>query len=101
VTTLRKLHLAIGFSLVPLVIIQAVTGLLLRLRLAGGPLHTLHTWFKYQFAFTRAVQVAGTVLGVLTAVGLLYLAVSGSVLYLNMRISQARRRRKAHNRAEG
>ena len=99
-TTLRKLHLVIGFTLVPLVIVQAVTGLLLRLRVGHVLLHTLHTWFKYKFDFTRPLQTVGTVLGVVTAVGLLYLAVSGAVLYVNMRVQQWKRAARKRRGAE-
>jgi len=89
---LRKLHLYIGFTLVPLVVIQAVTGLLLRLRISSALLHTVHTWFKYSYDFTGFVRGVGKALGVLTAVGLFLLAVTGAILYMNMRTQQWKRR---------
>jgi uncharacterized iron-regulated membrane protein len=91
---LRKLHLWTGFSLVPLVIIQAVTGLLLRLKVSSALLHTVHTWFKYSYDFTGFARGVGVVLGVLTAVGVFLLSVTGAVIYTNTRIQQWRRRKK-------
>lgn len=94
-TFLRKLHLYIGFAMVPLVIVQALTGLLLRVKVTNALIHSVHTWFKYRFDFAELGRVVGVVAGVLIGAGLLFLAVSGAVLYLNMRIQQWRRRRHA------
>jgi len=95
---LRKLHLYVGFALVPLILVQALTGLLLKLNLSNQLVHTLHTWFKYRFDFTRLALTAGKVLGIAIAAGLVFLALSGGVLYVSMRIQQARRRRRAAGR---
>lgn len=91
---LRKLHLYVGFTLVPLVFIQALTGLLLRLGISSSLLHMVHTWFKYKFDFTALVRVIGLVVGVVVAAGLVILAVSGAILYFNMRIQKAKRARR-------
>ena len=96
--SLRKLHLYVGFALVPLILVQAVTGLLLKLRLSNQLVHTLHTWFKYRFDFPAAAQTAGKALGIVIAAGLAFLAVSGGVLYSVMRVQQLRRRRRPAGR---
>ena len=90
---LRKLHHYVGFTLVPLILIQALTGLLLRLRISSSLLHAVHTWFKYRLDFAAFVRVIGLVVGVVVAVGLVILAVSGATLYLNVRVQSAKRAR--------
>jgi hypothetical protein len=77
---LRKLHLIIGFTLVPFVLITAGTGLYILLTNNYQPLRW-HAWFKYG--------------GVALALGLLFLGVSGGILYTTMRIQQWKRRAKA------
>ncbi len=77
---LRKLHLVVGFTLVPFVLITAGTGLYILLTNNYQPLRW-HAWFKYG--------------GVLLALGLLFLAVSGGILYSTMRIQQWKRKAKA------
>lgn len=79
---LRRLHLIVGFVLAPFLLLQAVTGFVLRLG-RYGPVR-LHNWQLV----TRHVAYA-------LAVGLAFLAVSGAVLYLNMRYQQFKRRKKA------
>ncbi len=76
-TFLRKLHLYLGFTLVPFLVVTAVTGAHI---LLTGSYRTLkwHSWFRWG--------------GLALALGLLLLAVTGSILYLNMRINQWRRR---------
>lgn len=78
---LRKLHLVVGFTLVPFLLVTAVTGVIYLL--APRFYHVLkwHGWFKWG--------------GVALAVGIVFIAVSGAVLYLNMRIQQWKRRAKA------
>ncbi|MCX6842972.1 MAG: hypothetical protein NTX53_11895 [candidate division WOR-3 bacterium] len=81
---LRKLHLIIGFVLVPFLFIQAVTGFAQVLGMFPSLAVRLHSWhviFRY--------------LGLVVATGLAFLAVSGCILYLTMRIQQAKRRAKA------
>jgi multisubunit Na+/H+ antiporter MnhB subunit len=77
---LRKLHLIIGFTLVPFLLVTAVTGLYILLTNNYQPLRW-HAWFKYG--------------GMVLALGLLFLAVSGGILYLSMRIQQWKRKAKA------
>jgi len=74
---LRKLHLIIGFTLVPFLLITTGSGLYILLTNNYSILRW-HSWFKY----------GGMALGL----GLLFLAVSGGVLYLTMRIQQWKRK---------
>uniref|UniRef100_A0A7C4GDV3 Uncharacterized protein n=1 Tax=candidate division WOR-3 bacterium TaxID=2052148 RepID=A0A7C4GDV3_UNCW3 len=79
---LRKLHLVIGFTIAPLLLLQAVTGFLLR-RGDYAPVR-LHNW-----------EVVSRYVAYVLAVGLAFLSVSGGILYMSMRIQQWRRRKKA------
>lgn len=79
---LRRLHLIIGFTLAPFLLLQAITGFFLR-RGNYAPLRW-HSW-----------QVVSHYVAYVLAVGLVFLAVSGAVLYINMRVQQWRRRMKA------
>ena len=83
---LRKLHLLIGFILVPFVLVTAATGLII-LTTGNYQLIRLHSWFKW----------GGMVLGT----GLVFLAISGGILYLTVRIQQARRKRAQAVKARG
>jgi uncharacterized iron-regulated membrane protein len=78
---LRKLHLVIGFTLVPFLLVTAVTGFIYLL--APRFYHVLrwHGWFRWG--------------GLVLAGGLAFLAISGAILYLNMRIQQWKRKAKA------
>ena len=81
---LRKLHLLIGFILVPFLFIQAVTGFVQVLGMFPRLVVRFHSWtivFRY--------------FGLAVATGLAFLAVSGCVLYLSTRIQQAKRKAKA------
>lgn len=75
---LRKLHLVIGFTLVPFLLVTAVTGFIYLL--APRLYHVLrwHGWFKWG--------------GLVLATGLAFLAFSGAILYLNMRVQQWKRK---------
>jgi cytochrome c biogenesis protein CcdA len=77
---LRKLHLIIGFTLVPFLFVTAGTGLYILFTNNYQPLRW-HAWFKYG--------------GMILALGLLFLAVSGGILYLTMRIQQWKRKARA------
>ena len=77
---LRKLHLVIGFTLVPFLLVTAGTGLYSLLTNDYQHLRW-HGWFKYG--------------GMALALGLLFLAVSGGILYTTMRIQQWKRKAKA------
>jgi uncharacterized iron-regulated membrane protein len=81
---LRKLHLVIGFVLVPFMFIQAVTGFAQVLGMFPPLVVRLHSW-----------RIIVHYFGLVVATGLAFLAVSGGILYLTMRIQQARRRAKA------
>ncbi len=96
---LRKLHLYFGFVLAPLILLQAVTGFLLKTKVSSELVHTLHTWFKYKYDFTSFAMTLGRVLGIAIAAGLVFLALTGGVLYVNMRVQQLRRWRQ--HRAAG
>ena len=85
---LRKLHLVIGFTLVPFLLIQAVTGFAQVLGMFPSLVVRLHSWVIIVHYF-----------GLVVATGLAFLAVSGGVLYLSMRIQQAKR--KAAQRKKG
>lgn len=81
---LRKLHLIIGFTLVPFLFIQAVTGFAQVLGMFPPLVVRLHSWHIIVRYFGQVV-----------ATGLAFLAVSGGILYLSMRIQQAKRKAKA------
>jgi uncharacterized iron-regulated membrane protein len=81
---LRKLHLLIGFILVPFLFIQAVTGFVQVLGMFPPLVVRLHSWVII-FRF----------FGLLVATGLAFLAVTGCILYLSQRIQQAKRKAKA------
>lgn len=77
-TQLRKLHLVIGFTLVPFILVTAATGFII-LTTGSYQLIRWHSWFKW----------GGMVLGA----GLLFLAISGGILYATMRLQQWKRKR--------
>ena len=81
---LRKLHLLIGFILVPFLFIQAVTGFAQVLGMFPSLVVRLHSWTIVFRSF-----------GLLVATGLAFLAVTGCILYLSQRIQQAKRKAKA------
>jgi len=81
---LRKLHLLIGFILVPFLFIQAVTGFVQVLGMFPSLVVRLHSWVII-FRF----------FGLLVATGLAFLAVTGCILYLSQRIQQATRKARA------
>jgi len=81
---LRKLHLVIGFTLVPFLLIQAVTGFAQVLGMFPSLVVRLHSWVIIVHYF-----------GLVVATGLAFLALSGGVLYLSMRIQQWKRKAKA------
>ena len=81
---LRKLHLVIGFTLVPFLLIQAVTGFVQVLGMFPSLVVRFHSWYVIFRYF-----------GLLVATGLAFLAVTGCILYLSQRIQQAKRKAKA------
>jgi hypothetical protein len=75
---LRKLHLVIGFTLAPFVLIAAATGPIMMLT-RNYHLVKWHSWFKWG--------------GMVLAIGLVFLAISGGILYSVMRLQQWKRKR--------
>ena len=75
---LRKLHLVVGFTLVPFLLVTAVTGVIYLLLPRYYQVLRWHGWFKWG--------------GLVLAAGLAFLAVSGAILYLSMRIQQWKRK---------
>lgn len=78
---LRKLHLYIGLTLVPFLLVTAVTGIIYVLSPRMYQVLKWHGWFKWG--------------GLVLAVGVAFLAVSGAVVYLHMRIQQWKRRARS------
>jgi len=78
---LRKIHLIIGFVLVPFLFVQAVTGFAQVLGMFPPLVVRLHSW-----------HIIVRYFGLVVATGLAFLAVSGGILYLTMRIQQAKRK---------
>lgn len=89
-TLFRKLHLYVGIVLALFLLIQAVTGFLLRLRISGPVAHLVHTWLKY----ARSGQGIGLVVGLVLAVGLAWLAISGAMLFVNTQLHKAKRAKR-------
>ncbi|MBN2465757.1 hypothetical protein JXD38_09095 [candidate division WOR-3 bacterium] len=77
-TGLRKLHLVIGFTLVPFLLVTATTGIIYLLMPRFHYVLRWHSWFTWG--------------GLVLAAGLAFLAISGAILYLSMRIQQWKRR---------
>jgi uncharacterized iron-regulated membrane protein len=78
---LRKLHLIVGFTLVPFLLIQAVTGFVQVLGMFPRLVVRLHSW-----------HIIVRYFGLVVATGLAFLAVTGGVLYLSMRVQQWERK---------
>ena len=78
---LRKLHLLLGIVLALPLLIQAVTGFLLRVGFVTPAAYLVHTW---AFIWKHIVFIL--------APGLALLVVSGSVIYISQRIQQRKRR---------
>jgi uncharacterized iron-regulated membrane protein len=90
---LRKLHRILGVWIALLVLLQVTGGMLLRLGVFSSFFYTVHTWFKY--VPTRTLAVSGAVVAVLLGLSLATQAVSGVIMYLNMKVQQAKRKAKA------
>ena len=92
---LRKLHLYVGIVLALFLLVQAVTGFLLRLRLSGPVSHLVHTWLKY----AQSGQGIGLFVGLVLAVGLAWLAISGVMLFVNTQLQKAKRAKRLKEQA--
>jgi uncharacterized iron-regulated membrane protein len=92
---LRRLHLYVGIVLALFLLVQAVTGLLLRLRVSGPVSHLLHTWLKY----ARSGQGIGLFVGLVLAVGLAWLVISGVMLFVNTQVQKAKRAKRRKEQA--
>jgi hypothetical protein len=89
-TGLRKLHRIVGLCIAPLVLLQVVGGVLLRLDVQSPFFYNVHTWFKY--GPVAGMAIAGAVVAVLLGLALGTQAVSGAVMYVGLKIQQARRK---------
>ncbi len=87
---LRKLHRIVGLAIAPLVLLQVAGGVLLRLKVQSSFFYNVHTWFKYRPA--AALAILGAVVATLLGLSLATQAVSGTVMYLSLRIQQAKRK---------
>jgi len=77
---IRKLHRYTGITIAPLVLLQAVTGFLLRLDSLQRNVRLLHNWS----------QVSKYVAFVL-ATGLAFMAVTGSIIFIQMWLQRRKR----------
>jgi uncharacterized iron-regulated membrane protein len=98
---LRKLHRVLGLTIAPLVLLQAVGGVLLRLKVTSPFLYSIHTWYKYNPGLVPAIGVVTIAVAVLLGLSLTVQAVSGAVMYINMRVMQAKRKAAQRKQAEG
>jgi hypothetical protein len=87
---LRKLHRVMGLVIVPLVLLQVLGGLLLRIKIQSPFFYNVHTWFKY--GPDTGLATTGAVVAVLLGLALGTQAVSGAVMYLGLKVQQAKRR---------
>ena len=91
----RKLHLYVGIVLALFLLVQAVTGFLLRLRLSGPVSHLLHSGLKY----AQSGQGIGLIIGLTVAVGLAWLAISGVALFVSTQVQKAKRKKRRQEQA--
>lgn len=89
---LRKLHRILGVWIAALVVLQVVGGMLLRLKVQSSFFYNIHTWFKYSPA--AVLTILGAVVAILLGLSLGTQAVSGVIMYINMKVQQARRKAK-------
>jgi|GEM_PF-2061160 len=87
---LRKLHRVTAVWIAPQVLLQAAGGTRLRLDGTTPFFLTVHAWFKSVNA--RALEIPGAVVAVLLGLGLMVQAVTGFIMYVNLKVQQARRR---------
>jgi hypothetical protein len=89
---LRKLHRILGVWIAVLVVLQVLGGMLLRLGVTSSLVFNFHTWFK--FVQTKALAVPGAVIAIVLGLSLGTQAVSGVIMYVNLKVQQAKRKAK-------
>lgn len=82
---LRKLHRYTGITIAPLVLMQVVTGFLLRMDSLQRNARLLHNWSQVSKYAAFAV-----------AIGLAFMVITGSIIFIQM--SLQRRKRAARKR---
>ncbi|MFO7639351.1 MAG: hypothetical protein R6X14_08705 [bacterium] len=87
-TPLRKFHLILGAVLAPFLLVTGVTAVLMLAGRYDPTTFGLHSW-----------RILQRWVGTVAAGGLVLLAVSGSILYGQMRVQQLRRWRKKRREA--
>lgn len=87
---LRKLHLVIGATLAPFLLVTGVTAFLILTGNFHPTTFGLHSW-----------RLIWRFVGMAAGLGLAFLALTGAILYTQMRVNQFRRWRKRRNRDKG
>jgi hypothetical protein len=87
---LRKLHRIVGVWIALLVLLQVTGGMLLRLGVVTSFIYNIHTWFK--FVPKPALAIPGAVIAILLGLSLGTQAVSGVIMYISLKVQQARRK---------
>lgn len=77
---IRKLHRYTGITIAPLILLQAVTGFLLRMDSLQRNVRLLHTWSQVSKFVAFAL-----------AVGLAFMAVTGSIIFIQMWLQRRKR----------
>jgi hypothetical protein len=80
---LRKLHLIVGATLAPFLLVTGITGFLILTGHFHATTFGLHSW-----------RLVWRFIGMASGLGLALLALTGATLYVNMRVNQFRRWRK-------
>ena len=80
---IRKLHRYTGITIAPLVLLQAVTGFLLRMDSLQRNVRLLHNWSQVSKYVAFAL-----------ATGLAFMAVTGSIIFIQMRLQRRKRARR-------
>ncbi len=77
---IRKLHRYTGITIAPLVLLQAVTGFLLRIDSLQRNVRLLHNWSQVSKYVAFAL-----------AIGLVFMAVTGSIIFTQMWLQRRKR----------
>jgi hypothetical protein len=89
---LRKFHRILGVWIALLVLLQVTGGMLLRLGVTSSFIFNIHTWFR--FLKVPALAIPGVVIAILLGMSLGTQAVSGVIMYINLKVQQAKRKAK-------